>query len=498
MPPSPLNPATTRHRRPSPSVSVVIPARDPGSLPLLLRGLPPVDEVIVVGEGPTTETAAVVRTARPDARVLGPGRSGAGNALATGLAAATCDVVITLNGDGSTDPGEIPAYVAALTGGADVALGSRYREGGRDLTGGRFRRWANLALIWILNVLFRTKRTDPGFGYAAFWRDALDRLDLPDPSARSAATWTDGPELGPLLALRPWLRGLRVTEIGSVAYPRMSRPDRADTATLAHWFHLITSELRAGRGRHSLDMPAGVPGTGWTRAAGAALHGRAGSTRGKSGALGGRPGSTRGDGSGARPSTHAGLAAIRGLASASATSTSAGSTSAGSSSAGSTSAGSASAGSAVPGDGPTDPAVSAEWSRSHRQPDGEPVWGPGRRRPSPARDLWRAAENREPHTTPRSIANVTPHAWSAGHSGLADAPDVQPRAEGEKPWRYPLPDADEPRAAIPPQREVGGRRRRIESPGPRPDLRVINGEGNGTGRTRSGRLRPVPKENLGN
>ena len=477
MPPSPLNPATNRHRRPSPSVSVVIPVRDPGGLPLMLRGLPPVDEVIVVSEGPTTETAAVVRTARPDARVLRPGRSGAGNALATGLAASTCDVVITLNGDGSTDPGEITAYVAALTGGADVALGSRYREGGRDLTGGRFRRWANVALVWLLNTLFGTKRTDPGFGYAAFWRDALDRLELPDPSARSAADWTDGPELGPLLALRPWLRGLRVTEIGSVAYPRISRPARAETPTLGHWFRVVTAEFRTRKGRHSLDVPTGLPGGGWTRAAGAALQGRAGSTRDKSGALGDRAGSTRTDGSGARPTTHAGLAAIRGLTSGAMPGSVPG---------------------AIPGDGPTDPAVSAEWSRSDRQPGGEPVWGPGRRRLSPARDLWRAGENREPHTTPRSIANVTPQAWSAGHSGLTDGPDVQPRAEGEQPWRYPLPDADEPRAAIPPQREVGGRRRRIESPGQRPDLRVINGEGNGTGRTRSGRLRPVPKENLGN
>ena len=116
----------------------------------------------------------------------------------------------------------------------------------------------------------------------------------------------------------------------------------------------------------------------------------------------------------------------------------------------------------------------------------------------PARDLWRMSENREPHTTPRSIADVTPHAWSAGHSGPAEGPDLQPRAEGEKPWRYPLPDAVEPRAVIPPPREVGGKRRRIESHGRRPDLRVINGEGDGTGRTKSGRLRPVPKENLGN
>src|SRR3954452_21883364 len=176
MPPSPLEPATSRHRRTSPSVSVVIQVRDPGGLPLMLRGLPVVDEVIVVSEGPAGETAAAVRSARPDALVIRPGRAGAGNALASGVAASSGDVVVTLHGDGSTDPGEIPRYVAALTGGADVALGSRYRDGGRDLTGGRFRRWADLLLIWVVNALFGTRRTDPGFGYAAFWRDAIERL----------------------------------------------------------------------------------------------------------------------------------------------------------------------------------------------------------------------------------------------------------------------------------------------------------------------------------
>src|SRR5690348_4899015 len=148
MPPSPLSPATTRHRRPSPSVTVVIPVRDPGGLPLTLRGLPPVDEVIVVSETPCAaadagpasplDVAAIVRAARPDALVLRAGRPGPGNALATGLAAAGGDIVVTLNGDGSTDPAEIPHFVAALTAGADVAVGSRYRDGGRDLTGGRF------------------------------------------------------------------------------------------------------------------------------------------------------------------------------------------------------------------------------------------------------------------------------------------------------------------------------------------------------------------------
>ncbi|WP_203734287.1 glycosyltransferase family 2 protein [Paractinoplanes durhamensis] len=366
--------------------------RDPGGLPLMLRGLPVVDEVIVVSDGPAAETAALVRSARPDALVIRPGRTGSGNALASGVAASSGDVVVTLNGDGSTDPGEIPRYIAALTEGADVAVGSRYRPGGRDLTGGRFRRGTNLVLIWIVNTLFGTDRTDPGFGYAAFWRDAIDRLDLPDPSARHASAWGDGPEIQPLLALRPEARGMRVTEVGSVAYPRMSRAERAG---LRHWIRVIAVEFKLRKGRHTAP--------------------------------------------------------------------------------------------AVDPEATTVP-VRPTWPMSNRQPTGEPLWGPPRRRPTPGRDLWRAGENAQAHTSTstRPTGNGKSHSWRSGHPGR---PDVNPRMI-EAPLFQP------PTKAMKPQpREVGEKRRRMEVYRQRPDLRVINGEGTGGPRTRPGRLRPVPREN---
>lgn len=384
MPPSPLHPATSRYRRPSPSVSVVIAVGDPGGLPSVLRGLPAVDEVIVVSAGSAGATAAAVRSARPDAMVIRPGRSGAGNALASGVAASSGDVVVTLNGDGSADPGEIPNYVAALTGGADVAYGSRYRPGGRDLTGGRVARWLDHLLIWLVNALFGTRRTDPGFGYAAFWRDAIDRLDLPDPSARHASAWGDGPEIQPMLALRPEARGMRVAEVGSVAHPRRGRAERVG---LRRWLKAISVEYRMRRGRHAEPAEPTMP---------------------------------------ARPT----------------------------------------------------------WPQSNRQPTGEPLWGPPRRRPSPGRDLWRAGENGRPHTSTRPTGNSKPTAWRAGHPGRAD---VNPRMV-EAPLFQP------PAKALAPQpREVGDQRRHLEMYRQRPDLRLINGEG--AGGPRLGRLRPVPPEN---
>lgn len=238
MPPSPLSAATSHRRTSSPSVSVVIPARDPAGLHLLLRGLPPVDELIVVGSG-------LDLSARPGAVPVRPTRPGLGNAIACGVRAAHGDIVVTLNGDGSTDPAEIPRYVRSLVAGADVALGSRYTAGGRDLTGGRFRRWADLLLIWFFNAVLGIRRTDPGFGYAAFWRDAVPALGLADPGSRTAA-WGEGPEVGPLLALRPAVRGLRVAEVPSVALPPFRRSGTDDRPRLRHWLRTALGELRRG------------------------------------------------------------------------------------------------------------------------------------------------------------------------------------------------------------------------------------------------------------
>ena len=167
-------------RRASPRVSVVIPAlNEERNLPGVLARLPrDVHELIVVDGRSSDGTVAVVRRLWPRAVVLTQPGTGKGDALAHGFAAATGDIVVTVDADGSTDPAEIPRFVAALKAGADVAKGSRFLgEGGSsDLT--PTRRVGARALTGLVNVLFGTGYTDLCYGYTAFWRDRLGHITV--------------------------------------------------------------------------------------------------------------------------------------------------------------------------------------------------------------------------------------------------------------------------------------------------------------------------------
>ena len=157
-------------------------------------------------------------------RAITQTRKGKGNAMACGFAAATGDVIVMFDADGSADPAEIPAFVAALVAGADFAKGSRFAPGGGsdDIT--LLRRTGNAGLNGVANALFGTSYTDLCYGYNAFWADLLPLLDLPDPTTPAppdGMLWGDGFEIETVLNCRIAAAGLRITEVPSVERQRI-------------------------------------------------------------------------------------------------------------------------------------------------------------------------------------------------------------------------------------------------------------------------------------
>jgi glycosyltransferase involved in cell wall biosynthesis len=199
-------------RRSRPRVSVVVPTlNEAENLPHVLPRLDASHEVIIVDGGSSDETVATALRLRPDARIVHQERRGKGEALICGWNAATGDIVVTLDADGSAKPEEIPAFVRALCDGADYAKGSRYMFGGgsTDLTW--LRSFGNRFLGTTVNVLFRTRYSDLCYGYNAFWRECADKL----------ACDVDGFEIETLMNIRAAQAGLKVVEVPSYEEDRL-------------------------------------------------------------------------------------------------------------------------------------------------------------------------------------------------------------------------------------------------------------------------------------
>lgn len=198
-----------------PTVTVVIPTRNEArNLPYVAKRMPPVDQIIVVDGASVDNTIEVARQLWPDALIINQSRRGKGNALACAFEVSACDIVVMIDADGSTDPAEIPDFVAALESGADFAKGSRFTSSGGsdDIT--QLRRVGNKGLNWLVNQLFATRFTDLCYGYNAFWRRHLTVLDLP-PTDVQEAQWGDGFEIETVINVRVARNGLKIKEVSS-------------------------------------------------------------------------------------------------------------------------------------------------------------------------------------------------------------------------------------------------------------------------------------------
>lgn len=201
-------------------VSVIIPTLDEAeNLPYVLPMLSRTYEVVIVDGGSTDGTLDVARRLAPEAKIIRQTTRGKGNALTCGFAAASGDIIVMLDADGSARVEEIPRFVDALVRGADFAKGSRHLRGGGSADFTALRKTGNRLLSSLVNLLFGTHYTDLCYGYNAFWARHLPAL----------AVDCEGFEVETLINLRACKAGLVVVEVASYEDARIHGTSKLNT-----------------------------------------------------------------------------------------------------------------------------------------------------------------------------------------------------------------------------------------------------------------------------
>ncbi|HEX9258097.1 MAG TPA: glycosyltransferase family 2 protein [Acidimicrobiales bacterium] len=196
-------------------ISIVVPAYNEeafiGEVLDQIEALDLVDcEVIVVNDGSTDDTEAIVKERQSDRiRLVTKPNGGKGSALRRGFEEASGDVVVVQDADVELRPANIPNLVAPIEAGrADVVYGSRFLQPVAGMR--RSSRLANWFLTTLTNLIYRTKLTDMETAHKAISRTFLAELPL------ESSRYDIEVELTAKLARS----GARIVEVPSTYTPR--------------------------------------------------------------------------------------------------------------------------------------------------------------------------------------------------------------------------------------------------------------------------------------
>jgi dolichol-phosphate mannosyltransferase len=148
-------------------------------------------EIIVVDDNSPDGTSKIVDDKKKDNKnvklLCRTNKRGLTSALNDGIAIADGNIIAWMDCDFQMPPSVVPKLVEKVENGYDVAIGSRYVDGGKDL---RYNKSVDHRMITILHTylsllicrltsyIFSSKQTDWTSGFIAIKRDIFDRIDL--------------------------------------------------------------------------------------------------------------------------------------------------------------------------------------------------------------------------------------------------------------------------------------------------------------------------------
>jgi glycosyltransferase involved in cell wall biosynthesis len=201
-----------------PKYSIVIPAfNESARIPATLRSVVSCihghgwsAEVIVVNDGSRDATADVVREfarTAPEVRLIeNPGNHGKGYSVRSGMLQALGEVVMFTDSDLSAPIEEAERLFAAIEQGADIAIGSRWLESGRQThRQPLYRQFFGRCFNAVVRLVMGLRFADTQCGLKAFTRAAAQTVF----QLQTIERWGFDPEIL-FIALK---RGYRVAEV---------------------------------------------------------------------------------------------------------------------------------------------------------------------------------------------------------------------------------------------------------------------------------------------
>lgn len=191
------------------------------NLPLVIDALEPLAvEVLVIDDNSpdgTGDLADQLAADREWVSVLHRQRKeGLGPAYLAGfreVLRSDVEYVVEMDADLSHDPAAVPRLIEACVNGADVALGSRYVEGGGTENWGRGRRVVSAGGSLYARTLLGLALRDLTGGFKCFRREVLERIDLDAVTSKGYAFQIE-------LTYRALRAGFKVVEVPIVFVDR--------------------------------------------------------------------------------------------------------------------------------------------------------------------------------------------------------------------------------------------------------------------------------------
>jgi len=192
-------------------------------------GKAPTIDVLVVDDGSPDGTAGKVKSHSMYGKRVHilerPGKAGLGSAYRAAFQWALkmgYDAVVEMDADLSHDPADVPRLLAALSEGADIAVGSRYLNGIRILNWPQSRLWISTFGGWYARSLTGLPMTDPTSGFKAIRRRVLEELNWEKFTAQGYGFQVE-------LHFFAWQSGFKIVEVPIVFTERRQGDSKMST-----------------------------------------------------------------------------------------------------------------------------------------------------------------------------------------------------------------------------------------------------------------------------